>query len=74
MWTQKDCVGFKNAIKKESGMGNHSDCMIKVGSGETVTVSGTDLPILTTGSSSNSEIIPMTFAECRCQLMSIQDH
>lgn len=38
MWTQKDCVAFKNAIKKESRMENHTDCIIKVGSGETVTV------------------------------------
>lgn len=39
MWTQKDVVAFKNAIKKESRMENHTDCIIKVGSGETVTVS-----------------------------------
>jgi len=39
MWTQKDIVTFKNTIKKESKMENHTDCIIKVGSGETVTVS-----------------------------------
>lgn len=38
MWTQKDIVAFKNAIQKESRMENHTDCIIKVGSGETVTV------------------------------------
>ena len=39
MWTQKDVIAFKNAIKKESKMEKHTDCIIKVGSGETVTVS-----------------------------------
>ncbi|KAF6035296.1 hypothetical protein EB796_006404 [Bugula neritina] len=38
MWTQKDIVTFKNTIKKESKMENHTDCIIKVGSGETVTI------------------------------------
>ncbi|XP_067941881.1 Golgi resident protein GCP60-like [Watersipora subatra] len=38
MWTQKDIASFKNAIKKESKMENHTDCIIKVGSGETVTI------------------------------------
>lgn len=39
MWTQKDVIAFKNAIKKESKMEKHTDCIIKVGSGETVNVS-----------------------------------
>ena len=36
MWTRKDMVDFKNAIRKEGGEG-----VIKVGHGETVTVSKT---------------------------------